>query len=86
MVFRHNVFKLLLSKGKIAEDLIPMLSSWRHSGFSISCGASILPRHEKAMEHLAPYIIRASFSQQRMTYVPEQAGDPDYPIKAYHAL
>jgi hypothetical protein len=28
---------------------------------------------EKAMENLAPYIIQASFSQERMTYVPEES-------------
>jgi hypothetical protein len=73
MLFRHKVFKMLLSKGKITEDLVGMLLSWRHSGFNVFCGASILPRHEKAMENLARYIIRASFSQERMTYMPQQA-------------
>lgn len=73
MLFRHEVFKMLLSKGKITEDLIRLLSSWRHSGFNVFCGASILPRHEKAMENLARYIIRASFSRERITYVPAQA-------------
>ncbi len=27
-IFRHNVFKMLLSKGKITEDLVNMLVSW----------------------------------------------------------
>ena len=36
-------------------------------------GSSILPRHEKSMENLARYIIRASFSQERMTYVRQQS-------------
>ncbi len=29
MIFRHNVFKMLLSKGKITEDLVRMLLCWR---------------------------------------------------------
>ena len=27
-IFRHNVFKMLLSKGKITQELVDMLMSW----------------------------------------------------------
>jgi len=64
---------MLLSKGKITEDLVDMLMKWRHSGFNVFCGSRIQPGHEKAMENLARYIIRASFSQERMTYIPEES-------------
>jgi len=50
-----------------------MLLSWRHSGFNVFCGPRIKPSDEKAMENLARYIIRASFSQERMTYIPDQS-------------
>ena len=70
---RHKVFKMLLSKGKITEDLIDMLMKWRHSNFNVFCGPKIQPGDENAMENLARYIVRASFSQERMTYVPEEA-------------
>jgi len=63
----------LLSKGKITQDLINMLMSWRHSGFNVFCGPRIQPGEEEAMENLARYIIRASFSQERMTYFPEDS-------------
>ncbi len=46
---------------------------WRHSGFNVFCGPKIQPGDENAMENLARYIVRASFSQERMTYVPEEA-------------
>jgi hypothetical protein len=36
-------------------------------------GPRTLPREEEAMEKLARYIIRASFSQERMTYLPEES-------------
>jgi hypothetical protein len=72
-VFRHKVFKMLLSKGKITQDLVNMLMSWRHSGFNVFCGPRIQPGEEEAMENLARYIIRASFSQERMTYFPEDS-------------
>jgi hypothetical protein len=67
-VFRHKVLKMLLSKGKITTDMITLLDKWRHTGFNVFCGKRILPRHKNAMENLARYIIRASFSQERMTY------------------
>jgi hypothetical protein len=48
--FRHKVFKMLLLKGKITEDLVDMLLEWRHSGFKVFCGSKIQPGDEKAME------------------------------------
>jgi hypothetical protein len=36
-------------------------------------GPRTLPGEEEAMEKLAHYIIRASFSQERMTYLPEES-------------
>jgi len=80
-IFRHKVFKMLLSKGIITQDLVNMLLSWRHSGFNVFCGPRIQPGDQQAMENLARYIIRASFSQERMTpyhvrgrlYIPEES-------------
>ena len=72
-IFRHNVFKMLLLKGKITRDLVNMLKQWRHSGFNVFCGPRIQPGEEEAMENLARYIIRASFSQERMTYILEDS-------------
>ncbi len=72
-IFRHKVFKMMLSKGKITEELVDMLMTWRHSGFNVFSGPRIQPGEEEAIENLARYIIRASFSQERMTYIPEQS-------------
>ena len=80
-IFRHKVFRMLLNKGKITKELIAMLSSWRHSGFQVFCGNRISPKDETAMEHLARYIIRASFSQERMRYL-EREGTVVYKAKA----
>ena len=66
---------MLLSKEKITEDLVDMLMSWRHSGFNVFCGSRMQPGDEKAMSRqvgMVRYIIRASFSQERMNYVPEE--------------
>lgn len=68
-IFRHKAFKMLLFKGKITEEMIRMLSTWRHSGFQVFCARRISPDDETAMENLARYIIRASFSKERMQYL-----------------
>jgi len=53
-----------------------MMMGWRHSGFNVYCGPRIQPAEEEAIENLARYIIRASFSQERMTYIPEESKVP----------
>jgi ribosomal protein S27E len=71
-IFRHKVLKMLLNKGKITQEIVAMLSSWRHTGFNVFCGNRISPTDETAMENLARYIIRASFSQERMNYLDQE--------------
>jgi Putative transposase. len=51
--------------------MIQMLSAWKHSGFHVFCCNRFSPNDDTAMENLARYIIRTSFSQERMTYLPE---------------
>ena len=43
--------------------------NWHHSGFNVYCGDAIWPHNQEGLENLACYIIRASFSQERMTYI-----------------
>jgi len=68
-LFRYEVLKMLKSKGKITDAVIENILSWRHSGFNVFCGQAIWPHDEDALEHLAYYIIRAAFSQERMVYI-----------------
>ena len=79
-IFQHKVFRMLLKKGKITEEMVRMLNTWRHSGFNVFCGNRISPKDDKAMENLARYIIRTSFSQERMTYL-ENEGSVVYRAK-----
>jgi hypothetical protein len=72
-IFGHNVFRMFLPKGKITPDLISLLRSWWHSGFQVYVGPKVLPGEEEAIEHLVRYLIRASFSQERMVYLPEES-------------
>jgi len=71
---------MLLKKSKITRDMIALSDTWRHSGFNVYCEKRILPRQKTSMENLARYIIRASFSQERITDIPE-AGSVIYRSK-----
>jgi hypothetical protein len=72
-LFQYKVLKMFLRRGKIKKKLINTLLSWRNSGFNLFCGKRIYPSDETAMENLAPYIIRASFSQERVTYLRDES-------------
>ena len=68
-LFRYEVFKMLKAESKINDIVIENMMTWRHSGFNVYCGKAIWPHNEEGLENLARYIIRASFSQERMIYV-----------------
>lgn len=70
-IFRHKVLKMLLTKGLITRERIEMMAGWRHSGFHVHCGPPVGAHDKEAMKNLAEYILRASFSQTRMEYLPE---------------
>jgi len=72
-IFRHKIFKMLLSKGKIIQEMVDLVMSWKNSGFNVFCGPRIQPGDEGAMDNLARYIVRASFSQERMAYLGEES-------------
>ena len=72
-LFIHKIFKMLLKKGLITQRIIDLILSWRHTGFGVYCGKRINPKDARSTENLARYIIRASFSQKRMEYFPDQA-------------
>jgi hypothetical protein len=69
-LFRYEVLKLLKAEGKINDAVIENMLCWRHSGFNVYCGPTIWPNNDKGLEDLARYIIRACFSQERMSYLP----------------
>jgi hypothetical protein len=72
-LFRHKVLRMLLDKGRMSPEIIRIMDRWRHSGFNVYRGPRILPREKKSLERLAAYLIRSSFSQVRMEYLPEKA-------------
>ena len=84
-LFRHEVFKMLKAEGKIGDAFIKKLMNWRHSGFNVYCGNAIWPHNEEGLENLARYIIRASFSQERMTYIPAHESSDVTPKVIYES-
>ena len=72
-MFRASVFKMLKEEGKIGDDLINRLMSWRHSGFSVHNGVRVRRDDDGGMEALAQYIIRNTFSVEKLAYIEETA-------------
>jgi hypothetical protein len=72
-LFRHKVLSMLKKKIIITDRTIELISSWRHSGFNVYCTERIYTGNATSMENLARYIIRASFSQERMSYVRQES-------------
>lgn len=68
-IFRAEVFKMLKREGKINDDLINKLIKWRHSGFSVHNGVRVARDDEGGRQALAQYIIRNTFSLEKMTYI-----------------
>jgi hypothetical protein len=72
-LFRHKILAVLKKKGLIGDRVIELISSWCHSRFNVYCTDRIYPRDTTSMENLARYIIRASFSQERLSYLSESS-------------
>ena len=66
--FRHRLLKALLAREIITPQMVELLLSWRHPGFSVYRGDPVQPDDTAARERLARYILHAPFSQERMIY------------------
>ena len=67
-LFRHRVLRLLKDKGLLNEERIQLLLSWRRSGFSIDDSVRIPAGQQRAIEHVARYMLRAPVSLSRMQW------------------
>jgi hypothetical protein len=67
-IFRASVFKMLKNEDKINDDTINKLMSWRHSVFSVHNGSSVARDDEEGKEAISQYIIRNTFSLEKLTY------------------
>ena len=76
---------MLKTEGKITDAVIENMLSGRHCGFNVYCGPAIWPHDEDVLENLAHYIIRAAFSQERMTYISKQQSPDGTPKVIYQS-
>jgi hypothetical protein len=68
-LFRAHVFKMLKKEGLIDDTFIMMIMKWRHvSGFSVHNEVRIKPGDDKGIENLSQYIIRNTFSLEKLKY------------------
>ena len=76
-LFRAQVFKMLKKEGKITNEIINKLSTWKHSGFSVDNGVRIKKDDREGREAIVQYMARNVFSAQNITYI-EKTGKVIY--------
>lgn len=74
-LLRAEVLRLLVARGKISEDVVENLLTWRHSGFSVHAGAPVEDRSEAI--RLGRYGIRCPLVLERLEW-DETSGEVIY--------
>jgi len=82
-IFRANLLKMLKNEGRINDEIINNLLSWKNSGFSVNNDVRIARDDDEGQITLAQYIIRNTFSVEKLTYN-EQSGMVIYHSKMSH--
>lgn len=70
-LWEQEVFALLLAEGKITEDVVANMRSWKHSGFSVDQSVRLEAGDTAGVQRLIEYFLRCPFSQARMIEVTE---------------
>ncbi len=70
-LWEEEVFALLLAEGKITEDVVANIRSWKHSGFSVDQSVRLEAGDQEGVQRLIQYFLRCPFSQARMIQVTE---------------
>ncbi|MDH7502783.1 MAG: transposase zinc-binding domain-containing protein, partial [Verrucomicrobiota bacterium] len=65
-LWEQEVFALLLAEGKITEELVANIRSWKHSGFSVDQSVRLEGGDQAGIQRLIQYFLRCPFSQARM--------------------
>ena len=76
-LWEQEVFALLLAEGKITEEVVQNIRSWKHSGFSVDQSVRLEAGDQEGVQRLIQYFLRCPFSQARMIEV-TQAGKVIY--------
>jgi len=70
-LWEQEVFAMLLAEGKIPEDVVANIRSWKHSGFSVDQSVRLEAGDTAGIRRLLQYFLRCPFSQARMIEVTE---------------
>jgi len=76
-LFRAELFKMLKKEGKITDEIINKLSTWKHSGFSVDNGVRIKKDDREGRGAIVQYMARNVFSVRNITYI-EKTGKVIY--------
>jgi hypothetical protein len=70
-LWEQEVFALLLAEGKITDEVVQNIRSWRHSGFSVDQSVRLEAGDQEWVQRLIQYFLRCPFRQARMIEVTE---------------
>jgi len=65
-LWEQKIFELLLKEGKITQDVLGNMRSWKHSGLSVNKNVLIKANDKTGLERLVQYISRCPFSLERI--------------------
>jgi hypothetical protein len=68
-LFRAKVYRLLVQRKLLSPALVHKFMQWKHSGFNLFRGDPVPGNHRAELQNLAQYILRHSFSVDKMTYI-----------------
>jgi hypothetical protein len=66
-LWEQEVFALLLAEGRITEEVVANMRSWKHSTFSVDQSVRLEGGDQQGVQRLIQYFLRCPFSQARMT-------------------
>jgi hypothetical protein len=69
-LFAHKILHLLKSKNLLTEERIELLTSFRHSGFSVDASPTVWPQDTQGLEGLCRYLLRCPVSLSRIHWTP----------------
>ncbi|NIS83238.1 MAG: hypothetical protein GTO14_24230 [Anaerolineales bacterium] len=69
-LFAHKILHLLKSKGLLSDERMELLTSFRHSGFSVDASPTVWPQDTQGLERLCRYLLRCPVSLSRIHWTP----------------
>ena len=73
-LWEQEVLALLLAEGKITQEVVQNIRSWKHSGFSVDQSVRLEAGDTEGIQRLIQYFLRCPFSQARMIEVTAEGG------------